>query len=60
MFPFVQFLGPIHASSSVSLALFVALMAVVMGVTASLSALTYRFVERAGHRLVRQWVPTTG
>ena len=63
MFPFVLYLGPVHASSSVSLALLVAVMAVVMGVTVSLSALTYRFIERpcirVGNRFIRQWVPTT-
>jgi peptidoglycan/LPS O-acetylase OafA/YrhL len=61
MAPVVSYLGPVHASTPVSLALFGVMMAVVMGVTVGLSAITYRLIEhpliQAGSRFIKSRRP---
>jgi peptidoglycan/LPS O-acetylase OafA/YrhL len=62
--PLTDYLGPIHASRTMSVVLFAASLTAVMGVTVWLSSLTYRFIERpciqAGNRLIRGVVPMAG
>ena len=60
LYPFVHFLGPLHASSWVSVPVLAGLMAVILGITVWLSAMTYQLVERpciqAGNRFIRGWL----
>jgi peptidoglycan/LPS O-acetylase OafA/YrhL len=64
VFPLADYVGPIHASGTMSVVLFGAALLVVMGVTVGLSSLTYRIIERpciqAGSRFVRCVIPVAG